>query len=129
MYTEPHVDARSVWLTFEQGGETAHLRLWPQSDAMADWRSQVSLGGSAALGRITAAAERLRYYPGDAAAKALLDNASRVRWRHDLSGGMTPDQGKTFSQGALSLQIFENEHDIRASSITRVPVYAFDGEG
>ena len=124
MYTEPHVDSRSVWLTFTIGGQSAHLRLWPESEAMSVWRADISVQNSAALGRITDAAEQLRYYPDHGAAADLLTTATRVRWRDTLTGGVRPARGKTFARQAMSLQVFENAYDIHAQTLSNVLVYA-----
>jgi len=63
MYTEPHVETRSVWMRFSVGGESSQLRLWPESEAMTIWRDEVSLKGRIALGKITSAAEYITIFP------------------------------------------------------------------
>ena len=129
MYTEPHPDSRSVWLTFSTGVETSSLRLWPEAENMTDWRGEVSLKGRKSLGKVTAMAERLRFYPSKEAAHELLALVLRIRWKQELTGGLSPKEGKTFSSEDISLEIFENAYDIKSQRLNRLRVFGLKGEG
>ena len=123
MYTTPHVESRSVWLTFKREDGVVQLRVWPEAQGMTEWRDSLNLSQSGSLGRITSMAEGMSYFPRTSNADPLLELASRIRWREDLRGGMKPADGKTFEEVEISVQVYENEFDIRAGTLTRVQVY------
>lgn len=125
MYTEPHAEARTVWLTLKGQGGLAHLQLWPEANAFADWRGGVDAASNAFLARQVRSAERLRYYPRDHQTAELLSNLARVRLPSQLTGGVTPKGGRTFAPDAMEVSVFETFYDLANGQVNRRTVYRY----
>ncbi len=63
MYTEPHAEDCSVWVTFNGTQGTASVRLWPETPEFAAWQAKGGLRGTAFLSGMQTASDRFRYYP------------------------------------------------------------------
>jgi len=123
MYTEPHVEDRSVWLTFNGRGETASVRLWPETKEFAAWQEKAGVKGVAFLSKLRAQADRLRYFPRDNNAQDLIGLAARVRWPEGLVGDVVPAEGKVFKRDDISVVVYENRYDVDAQNVTRETVF------
>lgn len=123
MYTEPHAEDRSVWLTFKGADGTASVRVWPETPNYIAWRDKGGLRGTAFLNTITYQAERLRYYPRAGQADALIVLAARLRWPESMIGGVKPVEGKGFKANNISITVFENRYDVKAQHVVRTSVF------
>jgi hypothetical protein len=129
MYTEPHAEDRSVWLTFRGAEETATVRLWPETPEFAAWQAKAGLRGTAFLSSIRYSAERVRYFPRSGQADELVSLAARVKWPENLVGELKPAEGKVFKRNDITLTVFENRYDVKAQKVIRTPVFEYNGEG
>lgn len=129
MYTETHVDNRTVWLEFEGANGTTQLRIYPENEGIRTWVEGVSLKGGTVLQSITNQAAGLRYYPGSKDADALIASASRIGWLQELTSDVTPKDGKTFKSDDIRVLIYENIQDMQAGVLKRRIVFATSAGG
>lgn len=129
MYTEPHVEDRSLWVTFAGTQGAASVRLWPQSAEFAAWQAKGGLRGTAFLRNMTRASERVLYYPRAKNSNDLISLAARVRWPEDLVGDVMPMEGKVFRPENITLTVYEIRYDVRAQTVTRTVVFEQTGGG
>lgn len=129
MYTEPHVEDRSVWLTFNSETGSASVRLFPETPEFADWRAAAGLRGTSFLNTMQSTAERLLYFPRSKSAEDLVGYASRVRWPENLVGIVKPTEGKVFKRSDITLTVFENRYDVSAQTVTRSVVFKHSSKG
>ena len=127
MYTEPHAEDRSVWLTFEGAEGSASVRIWPETTNFTSWRDQGNLRGTAFLNMITYQAERFRYYPRKGQADALIGLAARLRWPENMVGNVKPKEGKAFKQNKIKITVFENRYDVKAQEVVRTSIFVRTG--
>ena len=121
MYTEPHPDQRSIVLEIDNGA--GQIVLWPETEAMRDWRLSLSPAGAQAVSSIQAQAGRLRFYPRKSNATALLDRAARFRWDAGLLGTVTPDAEKaTLGRDRLALRVLD-QHLSLDGTVRHVTAY------
>ena len=112
MYTEPHSNSRAVWVLLdgvdENGDEkTAELRLYPKTRAFRNWQSNASVAGSGVLERLYVSAESIRFYPRESNASKLLDRADRILWPTQITGGVSPREGRSFAPEDIQILVLE----------------------
>ena len=116
MYTEPHAEARGVWLFLKGTNGTAQVQLWPESADLKRWREGVSPKAASFLGGLVRDAERMRYYPTQANAQRLAKQASRVRWPETVIGPVTPANGKSFKGAEVVIEVTETDLDVATAT-------------
>lgn len=129
MYTEPHAEDRSVWLTFQGAEGTASVRVWPETADYTAWRDKGGLRGAAFLNTITDQAERFRYYPRSGQAESLIGLAARLRWPENMVGDVKPTAGKAFQRNDITVTVYENRYDVQAQKVVRTAVFEQSGKG
>ena len=129
MYTEPHAEDRSVWITVNGAEGSASVRVWPETPAFSAWRDKGSLRGTNFLNSISNTAERFRYYPRNGQADALIGLAARVVWPETMVGDVVPAEGKVFKREDISVVVYENRYDVAAQKVIRSAVFERNGGG
>lgn len=119
MYIAPHADGRTVWLELQGANGVAQLRLYPENEGIRRWIDGVSLRGGVTLQKITNQAAGLRHYPRMKDANALIASAARIGWLDDLTGGITPKEGKVFKPADIRILVYENYQDMRVGTLNR----------
>ena len=127
MYTEPHAEDRSVWLTFTGADGVASVRIWPETADYIAWRDKGGLRGTAFLNGISYQAERFRYYPRAGQADALIGMAARLRWPENMVGDVTPAEGKVFKRNDITIVVYENRYNVKAQEVIRTSVFERTG--
>lgn len=123
MYTEPHAEDRSVWIQLVGADSTANIRLWPASKEFLNWRELAGVAGRAFLDDFQQKAERMRFYPRNSGADALVNRASRVRWPENLVGETVPKQGRVFAKSDIRVIVYENSYELAKQTVTRRVVF------
>ena len=129
MYTETHVDNRTVWLEMQGVDGIVHLRVYPEHDGIRTWVEGVSLKGGVVLQGITNQAAGLRFFPNDADANRLVNSVAGIGWLDSLTGGVTPKEGQTFKPSDIRVLVYETLQDMRAGTLKRRIVYATEAGG
>ncbi len=129
MYTEPHADGRTVWLEMRGGNGTVEMRVYPENEELRIWIDGVSLRGGAALQIISSQAEKLRHFPDQQKADALIQNVARIGWLDSITGGVTPKAGKTFKPEDIRVMIYDTVQNMQAKILSRSMVFDTSGRG
>ncbi len=129
MYTEPHVEDRSVWIILKGAEGAANVRVWPETPEFSAWRDLASLRGTNFLNQITTSAENVRYYPRDNQADALINLAARVGWHDSVIGDVVPAEGKVFKRKDISVVVYENRYDVSGQRVIRSAIFELNGGG
>lgn len=110
MYTEPHVINRSLWVEFEEDGETRHFRLAPKPPKRSDVVVDSNVSDFNAL---VTRADRFRFFPTERGANKVLDAIRAMQWKDDLNG----------MSESTSVYILENRSDLKSKTITRSVIF------
>jgi hypothetical protein len=129
MYTETHVDNRTVWLTLEGSNGIAEIRVYPENDGIRTWIEGVSLKGGKTLQSISNQAAALRYFPNKTAVTELVHSASAIGWLDMFTGGVIPKEGQTFKPSDIRVMVYETMQDMASQTFKRRIVYASEVGG